>query len=175
MIETMRVRATQSGPALALRRWTVDDVGPLLEVYRDPAIRRWVQVPIGTSEEAAAWVAAQQDGWRTGDRLSFAVHEDSHGLVGCVVLKKPNTKPEVGYWTAPQARGLGVASRAVDALSVWAFSTYELDHIELLHRVDNVASCRVAEKAGYALRETLAATPNFPLEGHLHVRPAQLS
>jgi RimJ/RimL family protein N-acetyltransferase len=129
-------------------------------------------VPISTPEEAAAWVATQQSGWRDGDRLSFAVHEDWHGLVGCVVLKKPHTHPEVGYWTAAQARGLGVATRAVDALSVWAFSTYGLDRIELRHQVDNVASCRVAEKTGYTLRDTLPATPQFPLEGHLHVRQA---
>jgi RimJ/RimL family protein N-acetyltransferase len=172
MIETMRVRATQAGPALVLRRWVAEDAGPLLEVYRDPAMRRWVRAPVSTPEEAAAWVATQQDGWRDGARLSFAVHEDSRGLVGCVVLKKPHTNPEVGYWTAAQARGLGVATRAVDALSVWAFSTYGLDRIELLHQVDNVASCRVAEKAGYALRDTLPATPPFPLEGHLHVRQA---
>jgi RimJ/RimL family protein N-acetyltransferase len=89
-----------------------------------------------------------------------------------VVLKKPDTKPEVGYWTAAQARGLGVATRAVDALSAWAFSAYGLDRIELLHQVDNVASCRVAEKTGYALRETLPATPSFPLDGHLHIRQA---
>lgn len=172
MIETMRVRATQAGPAFVLRRWIDDDAGPLLEVYRDPAMRRWVRVPVSTPEEAATWVAAQQDGWLTGDRLSFAVRDDWHGLVGCVVLKKPNTNAEVGYWTAPQARGLGVATRAVDALSVWAFSTYGLDQIALRHQVDNVASCRVAEKSGYALRETLPASPPFPLDGHLHVRQA---
>jgi RimJ/RimL family protein N-acetyltransferase len=172
VIETIRVRATQAGPALVLRPWSDDDAGPLLDVYRDPAMRRWVAVHVSTPEEAAAWVAAQQDGWHTGDRVSFAVLDDRHRLVGCVALKKPHTKPEVGYWTAAQARGLGVATRAVDALSTWAFSAYGLDRIELLHQVDNVASCRVAEKTGYALRETLPATPPFPLDGHLHIRRA---
>jgi hypothetical protein len=35
-----------------------------------------------------------------------------------------------------------------------------------------MASCRVAEKTGYALKATMPATPPFPLNGHLHVRHA---
>jgi RimJ/RimL family protein N-acetyltransferase len=166
------VPATSTGPALVLRLWTDSDADSLVEVYRDPAIRRWIQTPVTNPTEAAAWLAAQQDGWRTGDRLSFAVHDDERRLVACVVLKKPRSAPEVGYWTAAQARGLGVATRAVDALSEWAFATHGLARIELRHQVDNVASCRVAEKTGYALKATMPATPPFPLDGHLHVRHA---
>ncbi|WP_326705576.1 hypothetical protein [Streptomyces cyaneofuscatus] len=48
--------------------------------------------------------------------------------------------------------------------------------LELLHQVDNVASCRVAEKSGYAFAELLSALPpEFPLDGHLHVREASLT
>jgi RimJ/RimL family protein N-acetyltransferase len=161
-----------AGPGLVLRQWTDGDTGSLVAVYRDPAIRRWIRVPITTSAEAAAWLAAQQDGWRTGDRLSFAVHDGERGLVGCAVLKQPLTKPEVGYWTAAHARGLGVATRAVEALTAWAFATFGMDRIALRHQVDNVASCRVAEKAGYAFHTILPATSPFPLDGHIHVRLA---
>jgi RimJ/RimL family protein N-acetyltransferase len=57
----------------------------------------------------------------------------------------------------------------VEALSAWAFATYQPGRLELLHQVDNVASCRVADKAGYRLAATLPAAPPFPLDGHLHV------
>ena len=36
-----------------------------------------------------------------------------------------------------------------DAASRWAFGTLGVDRIELCHAVENVASGRVAEKAGY--------------------------
>ncbi|MFJ9328397.1 hypothetical protein ACIRPN_21665 [Streptomyces sp. NPDC101230] len=37
------------------------------------------------------------------------------------------------------------------------------------------ASCRVAEKAGYAFTEVLGALPTeFPLDGHLHALRAEL-
>ncbi len=88
-----------------------------------------------------------------------------------MVLKEVTSgKPaaEVGYWTAAQARGRGVASRALEALTRWAFDTFEgdgLERLELLHQVDNLASCRVAQKSRYDFDTVLpAAPPSFPRE-----------
>lgn len=103
-------------------------------------------------------------------------------LVGNLTLKRPGPGPEraeAGYWTAARARGRGVASRALEALTAWAFASFAdagLVRLELLHQVDNVASCRVAEKAGHAFAELLSALPpEFPPGGHLHVRRAPLT
>ncbi|GGV12620.1 hypothetical protein GCM10010260_59260 [Streptomyces filipinensis] len=79
----------------------------------------------------------------------------------------------IGYWTGAPSRGLGLASRAVEMLTTWAFDTDEgeaLARLELIHNVGNPASCRVAEKTGYALEAVLPPRPPCPLEGHLHVR-----
>jgi RimJ/RimL family protein N-acetyltransferase len=62
------------------------------------------------------------------------------------------------------------------ALTVWAFENLDgggLERVDLLHQVDNSASCRVAEKSGYAYEATLPARPPFPLAGRLHVRRAR--
>ncbi|MEU5935544.1 GNAT family protein [Micromonospora sp. NPDC047187] len=84
-----------------------------------------------------------------------------------VTSKRP--APEVGYWTASWARGRGVAPRAVLALSRWAFDRFpEVARLDLLHQVDNVASCRVAQKCGFVFQEVLPARPPFPLDGHRH-------
>jgi RimJ/RimL family protein N-acetyltransferase len=61
----------------------------------------------------------------------------------------------------------------VDAVSAWAFSRFAaggLARLELLHQVDNAASCRVAQKSGYVFEEVLPARPPFPRDGHRHVR-----
>ncbi len=69
-----------------------------------------------------------------------------------------------------------MAPRAVTALADWAFATFAREgllRLELLHQVDNAASCRVAEKSGFALSGVLpAAPPAFPLNGHRHIRQA---
>ncbi|MET8783554.1 GNAT family N-acetyltransferase [Streptomyces sp. NPDC004589] len=180
---TLQVAATQSASALVLRPWNDDDAEPLVEAYRDSTLRRWTRLPVESLEDTVEWLELQRRGWETGERLSFAVHEDPSGtgearLVGNVVLKRTDPgreSAEVGYWTAAHARGQGVASRALEALTNWAFDVFAvegLERLDLLHQVDNLASCRVAEKAGFEFHQVLPARPPFPRDGHLHVRRA---
>ncbi|CAL8975893.1 hypothetical protein CELL_02169 [Cellulomonas sp. T2.31MG-18] len=177
----LRADATPSAPALVLRPWCVQDVRALVEAYRDPALRRWTRSSVDDDAGAALWVRAQQRGWAEGDRFAFAVLEARPGSgalpIGHVVVKEvAHGRPsaEVGYWTAAHARGRGVASRALEVLTGWAFETLApggLERLELLHQADNVASCRVARTCGYELTGALpAAPPSFPLDGHVHAR-----
>ncbi|MFH8621743.1 GNAT family N-acetyltransferase [Streptomyces vietnamensis] len=181
---TLKVAATPTAPALVLRPWHVEDVTALVEAYEDPGLRRSTTSPVEGEDDALRWVRAQERGWAAGDRFGFAVLEAAPDaapprLVGNVVLKevapgKPSA--EVGYWTAAHARGRGVAPRALEGLTAWAFDAFRADGLEalaLLHQVDNPASCRVAEKSGYAFERILPSTPPaYPLDGHLHVRRA---
>lgn len=178
----LQVAATSAFTALVLRPWRVEDVAALVEVGRDPALRQWTTSVVDNEVDGARWVEAEQRGWAVGDRFGFAVLEVQPGsvreqLVGNVVLKNVTSgKPaaEVGYWTAAHARGRGVAPRALEALTGWAFDTFAadgLERLELLHQVDNLASCRVAEKSQYCLDSVLPAMPPaFPCDGHLHIR-----
>ena len=152
---------TLTAEGLLLRGWEDSDRDALLAIHQDPELRRRLRRPLGTAAEVTAWIAAQ----RTGARVSYAVVDDDR-LAGCVVLKD---RREIGYWTAAHARGRDVASRAVRVLSAWACAD-GVTELEIRHQVDNEASCRVAEKAGFALRETLPATPPWPLPGHVHIR-----
>ncbi|MGW2253078.1 GNAT family N-acetyltransferase [Kitasatospora sp. NPDC001660] len=173
------VIATTARPmadGLLLRPFEDADAPALIEVYRDETLRRFTRIPVDDADEAARWLDAQYRGWSEGSRYSFAVL-DADELVANVVLKRGTPggeAAEVGYWTAAAARGRGVAPRAVEALTAWAFAAFAdegLARIDLLHQVDNVASCRVAEKSGYAFQEVLTARPpEFPLDGHRHSR-----
>ncbi|MGA5816787.1 GNAT family N-acetyltransferase [Kitasatospora sp. NPDC094028] len=161
---------------LLLRPFEDADAPALIEAYRDATLRRFTRIPLDGPEQAARWLALQYDGWAAGTRYSFAVL-DAGELVGNVALKRGTSggeAAEVGYWTAAPARGRGVAPRAVEAVTAWAFEAFApggLRRIDLLHQVDNPASCRVAEKSGYAFREALSALPpEFPLDGHRHAR-----
>jgi RimJ/RimL family protein N-acetyltransferase len=80
----------------------------------------------------------------------------------------------VGYRTAPWARGQGVATTALLALTGWAFGAVGIERISLPHTVGNDASCRVAEKAGYRLEGVMRGAWREPdgtrLDDHLHAR-----
>ncbi|MFE7645811.1 GNAT family N-acetyltransferase [Streptomyces phaeoluteigriseus] len=172
--------ATASAPALLLRPWRPEDAAGVAEAYRDPVLRRWAAVTVRNEAEALHWVLKQRDLWATEERLAFAVLETQPGgaegrLAGHVVLKAPHgAEPEVGYWTAAHARGRGVAPRALSTLTDWAFTAFPgTARLRLMHEAENTASCRVAEKTGYGFDAVLpAAPPEFPGEGHLHVRHA---
>ncbi|QCX78015.1 ribosomal-protein-L7/L12-serine acetyltransferase [Streptomyces sp. YIM 121038] len=166
-------------PPVTLRPWRTADAASLVEIYRDAALRRWALR--GPEDEAAAvrWIEDHERAREAGDRFAFAVTEPSaeDRVLGQVVLKREGPDPasaEVGYWTAAPARGRGVAPRALEALTEWAFTTFAaegLTRLSLLHQVDNEASCRVAHKCGYDLAEVLAPfPPDYPLSGHRHVR-----
>ncbi|MFD3940885.1 GNAT family N-acetyltransferase [Streptomyces sp. NPDC058611] len=175
-----RAAAPPTAPALVLRPWCGEDAAGLVEVHRDPAMRRRASAPMEDEADGLRWVRARERGWSAGERFGFAVLEATRAakprLVGSVVLKEvASGKPsaEVGYGTAARARGRGVSSRALDVLAAWsldAFRAEGLERLELLHQADNPASCRVAGKCGYAFDRILPSAPSVhPLDGHLHV------
>ncbi|MEV7025054.1 GNAT family N-acetyltransferase [Kitasatospora sp. NPDC093558] len=175
---TVALTARPAADGLLLRPFEDADAPALIEIYRDETLRRFTRIPVDDAGQAARWLDVQHRGWSEGSRYSFAVLDAKTGhLVANVVLKRGargGEAAEVGYWTAAAARGRGVAPRAVEALTAWAFAAFAdegLARIDLLHQVDNAASCRVAEKSGYAFRELLTALPpEFPLDGHRHSR-----
>ena len=97
--------------------------------------------------------------------LHLAIGEDETGeYLGEILLFVRTAEAaavgigEIAYVIAPAARGRGVATSAVRLLSEWAFSRLELQRLELSIRPDNLASRRVAEKAGYRYEGTLRST-----------------
>ena len=83
---------------------------------------------------------------------------------------------EIGYRTAPWARGRGYATEAVTLATAWAFGEFSLIRIELAHAVTNTASCAVASRAGYALegvlRQSFVYGDGERYDEHLHARLA---
>jgi ribosomal-protein-alanine N-acetyltransferase len=55
----------------------------------------------------------------------------------------------IGYWIDQRFAGRGYTTRAVIALTNYAFSVLQLHRIEINLRPENIASKKVAEKAGY--------------------------
>jgi RimJ/RimL family protein N-acetyltransferase len=179
VIAQLSVGSTASLPALRLRPWQVDDIDALVSAHRDPDLRHWLTTVISSDVDARRWIEDQRHGWADGTRLSFAVLEGGGegfaAAVGHVTVKVGSDgSAEVGYWTAAEVRGRGLASRALEAVVRWAFSEESpvaVVRLGLLHAVDNRASCRVAGRCGFELEAVLPAQPPaFPTEGHLHVR-----
>jgi RimJ/RimL family protein N-acetyltransferase len=163
---------TLTAGGLVLRPWRAGDVPAVLEALRDPAVARWNPADAASPDLAVAetWVEQRAD-WSGGDHASFAVcAADGATLLGSVSLfriDRVHDNAEMGYWVAAGARGRGVAVTAVRALTDWSFNGLGLARVQLYHAVENPASCRVAEKAGYRLEGTARQSYRYG-DGLLH-------
>ncbi len=74
---------------------------------------------------------------------------DVLGSCGVIWRNPDQGVTEVGYWTRREARGSGVAARAVRLVAGWVLGELGAARLELRADTRNVASIRVAEKAGF--------------------------
>jgi RimJ/RimL family protein N-acetyltransferase len=159
-----RLPTPDPGPSdgvVLLRPWHDRDVPQLVEACKDPEIPKWTAAPDPyTVEDAEAWVEGGPLPIEPpGDRVSFCLAdaEQPELLLGSMSLLRieRGRVAEIGYWTAPWARGRGVTARTVRLLAGWAFEEFDLRRIELVAAVENAPSNRVAELAGFTLEGTL--------------------
>jgi RimJ/RimL family protein N-acetyltransferase len=140
---------------LLLRPWQSSDRTAVVAAYADPAIQRW-HCRSMTDDEARDWIAAWQGRWRSETGAGWAVL-DSGTVAGQISLRRvvlAQGLAEVSYWVLPAARGRRIAPRALCAVTAWSFARLGLHRVELCHSTSNVASCRVAIYAGFAVEGT---------------------
>jgi RimJ/RimL family protein N-acetyltransferase len=152
-------RQTIAAGWLRLRPFTPADIPWVYEVSQDPVLRRFMQVPspYGLDEAAAHVEQAYIGGWDSGRQAEFVAEDVGTGTrLGRIGLRlgEPGAA-EVGYWVDPRARKRGVATTAVRAICRWAVTTAGVELIEWRCEAGNVASRRVAEKAGFLIEATL--------------------
>lgn len=130
-----------------LRPWRPSDAPALLQVVAQaPDLDR--QLP-PLPDLAAAGVYLRWAGLPA--HRCFALVR-GHDLLGSVSITQISLRHRTGwfhYWMSAAGRGQGLAQRAATTVANWALGVGGLFRLELGHRVDNPASGRVAERAGF--------------------------
>ena len=122
----------------------------------EPEIVRYIPVPVPYTEaDAHAWLDSQP----AYDGLSMAIADAADparvlGSIGVNRVRWEFGSGEIGYWVVADARGRGVATRALRLVSNWALRRVGLERLELLAEPENAASNAVALRCGY-VREGL--------------------
>ena len=132
---------------ILLRPWREEDAPAVCAACQDPEIQHWMPLiprPY-TLDDARAFVSGE---------LALGPHqyaiEVDREVVGSIGMRvNENATGHVGYWCAREARGRGIVPRALRRLARYAFEDLELGRLELITDPDNMASQRVAEKAGF--------------------------
>jgi RimJ/RimL family protein N-acetyltransferase len=109
-------------------------------------------------QDAHEYVLATQAGRRDGTGGFFAIVDaataEPVGSIAIHVIDPVFGNVEVGYWTAAEARGRGLTTRALRLISRWAIEV-GAERVQLRADVHNTPSLRVAEKAGFTREGTL--------------------
>jgi RimJ/RimL family protein N-acetyltransferase len=145
-----------SDGVVALRFFVDDDVPAIAAACAEAEIARWLdQIPQPyTKDDARAYVDLCRDCWRDGTMSTFAITEVGDGaLLGSIGVRHlaglETGTSEVGYWVKREARGRGVATRALRLVSAWALEQPGIERLQLRADVANRPSQRVAENAGF--------------------------
>lgn len=153
-----RTLAARSDGMVRLTRFSTTDAAVLCAGDHDPEHRLRFDFPadfVPSLAHAEAVLARWEQERLSGVRFPFAVR-DAHSstlLGGCELqpLEGDSQKrtANLSYWTYPEHRGKGVATRAVALACQLAFETYSYQQLELLTAPDNTASRRVALRSGF--------------------------
>ncbi|MCM2576779.1 GNAT family N-acetyltransferase [Streptomyces meridianus] len=170
------------GYGLELRSWEQRDADAVLRGLTDPEFLRWnTQLrPVDDLSDAREFVRSRADGWESGEFAHFAVVADGEvaGHVGISMIEREMGSATVGYWVLPEARGRGIAGRALELCTRWAFDEVGLHRLELGHALGHEVSCRIAERAGYSFEGVLRGAMHESgrrdafRDVHLHARLA---
>ncbi|WP_206209329.1 GNAT family N-acetyltransferase [Streptomyces sp. SID10362] len=172
----LRLRAWDAGSDADAEAWLRGHLDPDFQRWNTP-LKLWTDLA-GARESLRARARDAADGRSASFRIT---DEDSGATLGHIGLGEISTQlktARVGYWVLPEARGRGVATRALLLASRWAYAELGLHRLELGHATGHEASCRVAERSGYraegTLREAMfqAGRHDAFRDVHLHARLA---
>ncbi len=142
--------------AVELRPWSDADAPEIVRCCSDALVPRFIPfIPTPYADsDAEQFIERSQI---VTDELNLAISDHSARLFGAigVSIKSDPEVAEIGYWLCPEARGRGVATRALRLLSAWTLRETDIARLQLQTDVENVASQAVAERAGFTREAVL--------------------
>ncbi len=106
--------------------------------------------------------------FKNKEEFLFIIKEkESKNIAGLVYIKEldwSKKQGELAYCIGYQYENQGIISKAVKALSTYAFKNLGLEILQIITHKDNISSVRVAEKNGFIWKKTLLKSFTPPNE-----------
>ncbi len=143
-------------PNIIIRPYTLDDVPAMYAAVRESiaevaAWLSWCHAEY-TEAEAREYIASRAEARSTESEYGFAICDAMSGEylggVGLNQINRAHLFANLGYWVRTGATGRGVATQATRLMARFAFEELGMRRVEIVAAVGNLASQRVAERAG---------------------------
>jgi len=145
---------TLSDGVIRLEKLSDSHLSGLASLLEDPEVLENTRVPEPPPQGFERdWLQAYKDGDADGTRDGFAI-EDAEtgeflGIAGLVAIEAKESQAEIGYIVVREARGRGIATRALRLVTDYALGEVGLARVHLMIGGENTPSMRVAERCGY--------------------------
>ncbi|MFE5403319.1 GNAT family N-acetyltransferase [Streptomyces sp. NPDC056580] len=142
---------------LRLRTLVSTDAALLVEATSgEPGRSLWGAHPVGPYSLRDAQVALAAWDPATAGQFSLGILRGRRllGAVGLIPERPGST--ELAYWVRPEARGRGIASRAVIAVTLWIHDELAAPRVWLEIEPGNEPSLRLAQRVGYRFEQRLS-------------------
>jgi len=148
--------------SIRLRQFTPSDIPWIARACDQPEMARFVPVLPSpyTESDAADFVAYTKEAWAESASAPFAIESTRGEPLGAVNVHFSPHDPGlagIGYWLRPEGRGRGAATEAVVLATRWAFDARGIKRMNLITDPENLASQRVANRAGFHREGVLRA------------------
>jgi ribosomal-protein-serine acetyltransferase len=138
----------------SLRELTIDDPAELYELIaaNREHLSRWMPwAAQQTFEDTVGFLdeARQQSANEEGVQLAILDGAALAGVIGFHRIDRDNRSVSIGYWIDEQHQGRGTVTKAVRVACDYAFSTWDLNRIEIRAALANTPSRKLAERLSF--------------------------
>ena len=145
---------------IVLRMRHESDVAAIAEASHDPETRRRLDDGPLSAERQRLRAARAAEQWSSGKSAPFVIADAADdrplGLLN-LHFREDDEIANLAVSVFPEARGRGVAAKALRLAALWGLAELGLARVAAEAAVDNRASIRAIEKAGFHREGTLRA------------------
>lgn len=173
---TARLPSSVRTERLLLRQWSEDDVPALVGAVTESLdhLRPWMpwvaDEPL-SDESRLELIREWKEQWKQGGDTVLGIFREGEVVGGTGLHRRigPNSI-EIGYWIHVAHTGQGYATEAARALTDAAFEISGVEAVEIHHDRANLASRRVPEKLGFAIKREKQRDPRAPGETDVEIQ-----
>lgn len=137
---------------LILREPASADAAGIFRAYaQDPQVCRYLAwAPHASESITRTFVDGCIDAWRAGNPIPYMITlHDAGAVIGMLEARIERATIDIGYVLARSHWGMGLVPEAIRSLAAVASAGGRIDRLQATCDVDNVASQRALEKAGF--------------------------